>query len=122
MKIIALEGFPTVHSVPLARVICDGPRIIVEADDLDEKPFKLIFSPHQAVKLTTVDCLCLPKGLSIIGFNIMEVENSSWIEELKGNLSEIDANANFMDKARHFLLHLGDNILEVIAWDIVVEN
>ena len=51
----------------------------------------------------------------------MEVKNSSWIYELTKTLKMHDHDAQFMDQARHFLLPLQDDFLEIIAWTVRAE-
>ena len=50
----------------------------------------------------------------------MEVIDSNWLHELRCSLLNIDEEADFMDKSKHFLIPCYDNIIEIIAWDIEV--
>ena len=119
--IIAVEGLPKLHKTPLASIICNAPKILVEADDKKESRIKFVFEPYQAVKITTFDCFSLLDGKPIIPQTVMEVRNSSWIEELRNTLKLTDCEAKFMNNSKHFLLPLGEDFLEVIAWNVEVE-
>ena len=118
--ITAVEGLPKLHVTPLASVICNAPKIIVEADDEKESRVRFTFEPYQAIRMVTADCFDLPDGMSIIPQTIMEIQNSIWIDELLNTLKMTDCEADFMDKARHFLLPLQDDFLEIVAWDVSV--
>ncbi|MCH5163649.1 MAG: hypothetical protein J1F36_01385, partial [Clostridiales bacterium] len=54
--------------------------------------------------------------------HILEVENSEWINQLKYSLMQRDEDATFMDKARHFIFDLRDNLIEIIAWNLEVNE
>ena len=51
----------------------------------------------------------------------MEIKNSDWLNELRNTLKLTDCEADFMNKARHFLLSLEGDFLEVVAWSVEVE-
>jgi len=106
----------------LAVVICDSPRIIVEADDYKESRFKIIFSPFQAMRMVTIDCFDFKDDISFVPQTIVEVQNSTWIDELKRALKLIDPRSDFMTKSRHFILPLQDDILEIVAWGVEVKS
>ena len=118
MKIVDVENAPRLHEVPLPLICIKKASVIVQLDDETEKRLQLEFSPYQGVRITTADCFKMPSGLPVIRRTIMEIQNSSWISELRDNLKNNDMTANFLDKSRHFLLPLGDDFLEVVAWDI----
>ena len=120
-NIIAVEGLPKLHTSPLASIICDAPKVVVEADDEKESRIKFIFKPYQAVRITTFDCFSRPDGKSIIPQTVMEIQNSAWMDELRNTLKLTDFEADFMDNAKHYLLPLEDDFLEVVAWDVEVE-
>lgn len=50
---------------------------------------------------------------------IYELLDSKWLEELKHNYEEVDAGIFERSVYHHYILHLGDNILEVIAEKMV---
>jgi hypothetical protein len=122
VTIVAIEGLPKLHVTPLASVVCAAPKIVVEADDEKESRVRFTFEPYQAIKMVTADCFDIPDGMSIIPQTIMEIENSTWVYELRNTLEMTDCEADFMDKARHFLLPLQDDFLEIVAWDVRVES
>lgn len=122
MLITASKGMPELNSSPLASVICNCPKVIVEADDVNEARIRLTFSPYQAIKMITFDCFDLPDGVSIIPHTVMEIKNSQWLHELRIISKLTDCEAGFMDKAKHFLLPLEDDFLEIVAWSVEVEH
>lgn len=122
MTIVAVKGVPKLHNTPLASIVCNAPEIFIEADDEKESRIRFVFTPYQAVKITTFDCFRLLDGRPIIAQTVMEVQNSLWIDELCKNLKLTDCEARFMNKSKHFLLPLGEDFLEVLAWNIEVQK
>lgn len=118
MKAVLVAGLPKLHVTPLPMVILDCNKVIVEADNDQGSCVRLVFEPYQAVKVTTADCFEVPGGVSIIPQTTVEIKNSTWIESLRNTLKKTDCDAIFMDKAKHFLLPLQDDFLEVVAWDV----
>lgn len=115
----ALASMPILNSEPLASVSIKGHSVVVEADDGKERRHRFTFSVHQAVRMTTADCFVPTYTLSGLPGAVLEVKNSLWIDKLKDALEDMDnENAAFMNKARHFVLPLRDNFLEVVAWKI----
>jgi hypothetical protein len=113
---------PRPHEVPLATVQVDGKCVVLELDDDQDKRFRLVFQPYQAVRITTVDCFDLAEEIDVVPQEIVEIAPSPWIRELKAVLARIDETATFMEKARHFLIPGGDDYIEVIAWEIQCER
>ena len=129
------KGFQ-INNVPMETIILDETEKhenCIFLDDINEKRWKIVFKVYQAMKITTVDCVNYEKGyfddfcyqkenqpyLSSCRY-ILEVVDSEWIKELKKALLLNNSEANFMDKARHFVLPLYDNHIEIIAWDIEI--
>ena len=73
------------------------------------------------MRMITADCFALPDGVALLPNTVMEVLNSSWIAELTRSLKRVDETATFMGKARHFILPLQDDFLEVVAWNITAD-
>lgn len=122
MESVLVVGLPRLHVTPLPLVTCDSPRVIVEADNDQEQRIRLVFEPYQAVRMITADCFEVPDGVSITPQSIVEIKDSTWIDALRNTLKITDCEADFMDKARHFLLPLQDDFLEVVAWDVRTES
>jgi hypothetical protein len=93
----------------------------VEADDDQERRFRLLFEPYQALRMVTEDCFDTPGGLAIIPQTIVEVKDSPWVRDLQSVLARSDHSATFLTKARHFLLPLQEDFLEIVAWDVRCE-
>lgn len=108
-----------IHSTPLEGIHLNNDNLEVEFDDVNEQRWKFIFNPYQALKITTIDCIdTIP--LLIGGrrpLNVLEVNNSTWITYLKEELLKKDSEANFLDKARHYIFPFQDNIIEIVAWE-----
>jgi len=122
MKFVPVNGIPKLNSTPLAALTIESPCVAVEVDDKEENRVRILFLPYQAIKITTTDCYIPPRNLSVIPRVVVEVVNSPWLDELRANLFRIDEAAKFMDKARHFLLPLQDDFLEIAAWEITLEQ
>jgi hypothetical protein len=122
MKFVRIPQIPRLHSTPLATVRVENARVIVEADDEQEKRVRFVFSPYQAVHVTTADCFSVPKGQMLEPGWVVEVIESPRLAELKAALKRMDSTANFMNKARHFLIPAQDDYIEVVAWSVKVES
>lgn len=121
VKLLPVEGLPRLNTTPLAEVVFKESRVIAEVDDANERRWRFIFEPYQAIRVTTADCFSTPGGITLIPQTIVEVADSEWVAELKAALARIDHTATFMDKAHHFLLPLQDDFLEVVAWAVRCE-
>ena len=121
-SIAPVAGLPRLHVTPVASVKCDAPRVVVDADNEQEKRIQLTFEPYQAMRMVTADCFYLPEGASIAPQTIVEIQNSEWVKELREASEEIDCEADFMNKARHFLLPLEDDFLEIVAWNVTCDS
>lgn len=118
MKLLSIPTLPKLHSTPLATVRVENSSVIVEADDEHEQRIQFVLRPYQALRMTTADCFVVPSGVAIKPQVVAEVVDSEWITDLKSSLSTVDETATFLNKARHFLIPLQDDFLEVVAWDI----
>lgn len=119
MNLIVVQDLPRLHVTPLASIRVEDSHVIVEVDDERERRIELVFQPYQAVRVITADCFVLPAGVSIVPQTVVEVVGSEWIAALKTNLKQVDETAKFMNKARHFIVPLQDDFLEVVAWNVV---
>jgi len=124
--LIVLKELTELNAVPIARTSVEGAKVIVELDD-DDRKMRLAFSPYQALRVTTADCfpvrrLALPKDMIPIPRAIIEIEDSTWISQLKQSLAEVDETADFMDKSRHFLVPAYDDFIEIAAWSFEHES
>ncbi|PEL08419.1 hypothetical protein [Bacillus sp. AFS017336] len=115
---------PIIHTVPLSEITINDGIKRIEFDDVDENRWRVSFKTTQAWRITTVDCfdfepLYIKEAFDNGFFQkyIFIVEQSSWIAELKAVLKENDHSATFMDKANHYIFILGDEVVEIIAWD-----
>ncbi len=130
------------NNTPLEKIVFDSNNMndrCILLDDVNEKRWKVKIKVFQALKITTIDCANLnffkggdfpdecfeeKEGFPVPQFQgyIMEVQDSKWISELKASLKEVDSSADFMDKAKHLLIPCYDNIIEIIAWNIELEE
>lgn len=122
MKLLTIPILPRLHTTPLAAVHVENSSVIVEADDEDERRIQFVLRPYQALRMTTADCFRLPSEVVINPQAVTEVIDSEWITDLKHNLSMGDKTATFLNKARHFLIPLQDDFLEVVAWEITASE
>jgi hypothetical protein len=116
--LVPVDGLPLLHTTPLGVVVIRDNRVEIEVDDRDERRIQLLFSPYQAVRVTTFDCF-EPLGSDPFPLGtVVEVMESEWMTELRASLRKSDATASFMDKARHFIVPLQDDFAEVVAWEM----
>jgi hypothetical protein len=109
------------HEVSLSSIAWESSTLVLQADDENEIKKRLQFSPIQAFKLITNDCWINRTEL-IKNWKIIEVENSTWIYELQKNAQIIDNDADFLDKSKHYIIPLCDAILEIVFWNMSIEN
>lgn len=117
-----IEKSIIINNVPLGKISVEQNAVTIDFDDIYERRHKIQFIPYQAIKITTADCfrkdvLLTDETLASGRYQryIPEIENSQWIDQLKRALKEIDENASFMEHAGHFVLDLGDEIVEIAA-------
>ena len=117
-----IEKSIIIHNVPSEKISVEENTVTIDFDDIYERRHKIQFTPYQAIKITTADCfrkdvLLTDETLASGRYQryILEIENSQWTDQLKRALKEIDENASFMEHARHFVLDLGDEIVEIAA-------
>lgn len=117
-----------IHECPCEKIYVDEGSIKIVIDDIYENSKSLIFQPYQAIRITTVDCADL-SGIDSCSdmFTtgkyqryLLEETESTWIPQLRKNL--FDPDDDFLIKARHFVLHLGDNLVEIIAWNVDISD
>lgn len=118
-KVVA--NVPRIHLTPLALIRIEGGRVVVDVDDEHEKRVRLVCEPYQAARVVTADCFNLPSDLAVTTGTIVEVHDSEWLANLSSALKRNDHTATFMQKARHFLIPLQDEFLEIVAWDLRYE-
>ncbi|AQY51481.1 hypothetical protein PWEIH_14896 [Listeria weihenstephanensis FSL R9-0317] len=112
------------HETPLEKVSMEAMSICVALDDVTEKRCSIRFSPFQAFRITTVDCVLMETFL-IDGRKpayLLEDVDSSWIRGLKKELNRNDGGADFLDKAHHYVFAFQDNVIEIVAWGFEVEE
>ena len=129
-----------IHTTPLERVEFDNNKkyTYIYLDDVNEKRWCIKASVNVALKIVQFDCTswndtrdcppeCFENGdrsfFSKFERHILEVIDSEWVKELKETtLKTIDPALENLEKARHFILPLYDNVIEFIAWDIILEE
>jgi len=81
----------------------------------------LEFSPYQGVRVTSIDCFPWVIGMAKMPrYRISTVSGSVWIEELRVAFKRADSTADFLDKSVHFVLHVYDAVIEIVAWECKV--
>jgi len=127
MSVKIVAKIPEIHSVPLSSIdINENPyRQVIEFDDVNEKRWRLTLKPVYAWKITSIDCFdgtILTSNLEVFNQGrysayILEVLDSPWIQELV-KLDKCRSNCEHeVEKSHHYILHLGDHVIEVVAWD-----
>lgn len=115
MLIKRMTDLLVAHTVPLEEIHIDLTSITVELDDINGKRRTVFFRPFQAVRVTTIDCVDLEVYGGYRGY-LLECIDSPWIEDLQAQL--VDSEDNFLEKSKHFIMDLGDNLLEIVAWSV----
>lgn len=111
-----------INTTPLETLTIKGTAIAFSFDDSEEIRRTILFSPYQYVHVLTEDCIDYEwLNTFYSGIGIYEVKKSALILDLKYQLQENDAHANFLEKARHFIIPLQDNLIEIIAWNMQCE-
>jgi hypothetical protein len=118
MKYKSIPDIPDIHGVPLPVMQIAGTEVVVSLDDVDEQRLTLVFKPYQAVRITTWDCFVVLPESGFSHGGVFLVENSPWLADLKKDLKLSDPYATFMEKSTHFVVPSGDQVLEVIAWNL----
>ena len=117
-----LDDGPALPRVMSPRITIARRGVEAVVSDVDDRDVTLRFRPYQAVRLTTIDCFLAPGDLPRHLDGVHWARTSPWLDELTGALAEIDHTAEFMQRAIHFLLPAGDDVLEVVAFGITVER
>jgi hypothetical protein len=112
-----VAGVPRLHEAQRPRVTVRSPQVEVDADDADERVLRFSFDVYQAVRVRSIDVFVPPDG-QFQAFHVVEVQRSPWIEELRADLAQVDHTADFLDRSRHWLMHCGDDVVEVVAWEM----
>lgn len=112
-----VDGVPQLHQAQRPRVMVRSPQVEVEVDGADERALRFSFDVYQAARVRSIDLFVPPDG-EFKPFRVVEVLRSPWIEELRANLAQVDHTADFLDRSRHWLLHCGDDVVEVVAWEM----
>jgi hypothetical protein len=113
-----VPGAPAIHTVPVPELTISRGGVTLALDDVDEHRCSLVFSPYQAVRVTTQDCFVPPPDSGFARGGLFVVEGSRWIDDLRSALAEVDRFATFLDQAHHFVVPSGDDIVEVVAWQV----
>lgn len=135
MRIIIANKNVQIHTTPLEDVRITGSKVSILFDDIHETRWCITFSPYQAVKVTTIDCIYdgvinqifdIPDAFLEVNKSqnpfgkvyrkyLLEVLDSDYVQQLKRSV--IDNSATFLEKARHFILPFQDNVIEIVAWN-----
>ena len=114
-----------IHTTPLEKILIDAYSVEILLDDIRENRYRIFAKPYQAIKIITIDCASSENYHNDYCFrdgkyhrHILLMINSNLINELKINATEHD----FLEKAKHFILPLQENIVEIIAYELVVEK
>jgi hypothetical protein len=121
-QFLAVPHTPVLPRVVYPVIEIKDRMIRVSLDDIDDHKIELRFQPYQALNLTTRDCFLMPAGSEHLRNRIFYQRTSTWIEELKSALQVSDRTADFMDKALHFTIPAGDDVLEIAAWKVEITH
>lgn len=112
----------TIHEVPLEKIFIEDRKVISEFDDVYEKRRKIQFYDYQGIKITPFDnqdlslsfCkeCCVDKTYVKC---LLENTDLTWRQELQKNLESRFRYNDIVNEYNHFVLDLGDDILEIVA-------
>lgn len=114
-----------IHTTPLETFsFTEDGDFLIAFDDVDEKRVRIKFTGGgAALRITLIDCFDLAM-LEVNGQfprRLLEVVNSPWIRELATNFHQSNPYDNLMARVHHFILPLGDNVVEAAAWEYEIE-
>jgi hypothetical protein len=118
-RIQPVAGLDPLHTVPRPELRKAGGELVVELFDASERRVELAFRPVQAVRIWTLDLWIPPAAEGDAGRRVFEVAGSGWRRELARQLEELHPTASFLDHARHFVVPAGDDVVEVLAWQLL---
>lgn len=116
-----------IHETPLEKINIDENSIEIMLDDQFLQRRRLFFKPFQAIRITTEDCCdrSLLYQMVDLGMRecykrfIFEETESPWIAQLQESL--VWPEDNFLLKSKHFILHAGHSLIEIVAWSIKID-
>lgn len=114
---VPVAGAPRLHEAQRPKVTLTSPQVAVEADDDKGRRLRFDFDTYQAVRVRSID-LYQPRGDIWQPFCVVEVQHSPWIAELREALAKVDHDADFLDRSHHWILHCGNDVVEVVAWEM----
>lgn len=114
-----------IHTTPLEKIIIDTYSIEIYLDDISGNRYKISVNPYQAIKIKTIDCVSSADYYNEFCFregryhrHILLVEGSYFMKEL----SDKNANLDFLKNSKHYVFPLQDNIIDLIAFDFKLEK
>ncbi len=125
MHIKIIRDDIVLHEIPLEKIKFDENKLIISVEDSNGKRFSIVFSPVQAFRATTADCIefdaqiidsCC-KNTGIYKRHIIEILDSDWIEYLRKTLL-LRNEHDFLHESRHFYIDIGDFVWEIVANNI----
>lgn len=114
------------NSTPLETLTYNSSGLEIYLDDPQERRHKITFKNCLKIDITTADghSPFIPQKYidrNTVGYFLDQIPKSEMIENLKGQISS-PAILKQLDHSKHFILHLRDNTIQVIAEDISVEQ
>jgi hypothetical protein len=114
-----------IHTTPSEKILIDAYTIEISIDDINEKRYKIIAKPYQALRVTTTDCISYEKYYNEFCYrdgrfhrHILQIIDSPMIRDLKANLT--DESANFLNNVKHYVLPLQDIVIEFVATELII--
>ncbi|MBQ2672256.1 MAG: hypothetical protein IJG00_05580 [Clostridia bacterium] len=119
---VKISDFKTC-TTPLEEFIFNSNDLIIYLDDKDEIRHKITFKNCKKIEFTNVDCArCLTNYYGSETYrHILEDEKSAIIQKLKEYVKK-PSELEKLQHVKHFALPLQDNLIEIIAEDISIEQ
>lgn len=111
------------NSTPLERFRYNNSGLEVYADDRSGETYKISFNKCLKVDVMDADVasVMVNEYYRAGGYTLIEVEGSKLIEELKKDTADPSLIAQ-LERSKHFVLPMRDNLVEVVAEDISIEK
>lgn len=111
------------HSSPLENFAYNKSGLEIYIDDINEKRHKMSFSKCLKIDIMDADVACFMANeyYHVAGYTLIEIKDSKLIEDLKKQTTDINL-IKQLERSKHFVLPLRDNLIEIVAEDIALEK
>lgn len=111
------------NSSPIENLAYNKSGLEIYIDDKNEQRYKFSFNKCLKVDImdTDVAYLMTNEYYQAAGYTLIQIKNSKIIEDLKKQITDPDL-LKQLERSKHFVLPLRDNLIEIVAEDISIEK